>query len=93
MPEVSEVSEVSPAPVSCVRIHVHAPAHMGRDCNQTYETYETSEGPPAEVFNTSGLTTPVPDPLDALRGPRRTAWNTLVWSDPGAPPIQLFGPP
>src|SRR4051794_30359760 len=33
-----------------------------------------------------------PDPLDRLRGPRRTPWNTLVWSDPDAPPIELFGP-
>jgi hypothetical protein len=31
-----------------------------------------------------------PDPLDRLRGPRRTAQGTLVWSDPTAPPLELF---
>lgn len=34
-----------------------------------------------------------PDPLDALTGPRRTAWGTLAWSDSSAPPLELFGPP
>lgn len=34
-----------------------------------------------------------PDPLDTLQGPRRTPWNTLVWSDPDEPAIELFGPP
>jgi len=34
-----------------------------------------------------------PDPLDALSGPRRTPWGSLAWSDPDAPPIELFGPP
>ena len=33
-----------------------------------------------------------PDPLDALRGPRRTPWGSLVWSDPDEPAIELFGP-
>ena len=44
-----------------------------------YETYETLPRGP--------------DPLDALSGPRRTPWGTLVWSDPDAPAIELFGPP
>jgi hypothetical protein len=34
-----------------------------------------------------------PDPLDRLRGPRRTRWGTWTWSDPTAPPIEAFGPP
>jgi hypothetical protein len=42
------------------------------------------------------LTPPVPSvtpsPLDKLVGPRRTPWGTLVWSDPGEPAIELFGP-
>jgi hypothetical protein len=29
---------------------------------------------------------------DRLRGPRRTGWNALVWSDFDAPGIELFGP-
>lgn len=28
----------------------------------------------------------------SLRGSRRTAFGTLVWSDPDAPAIELFGP-
>jgi hypothetical protein len=31
------------------------------------------------------------DPWDRLRGPRRTRWGTLVWSDPSQPPIEVFG--
>jgi hypothetical protein len=30
-------------------------------------------------------------PLDALRGPRRTPWKTLAWSDPSEPEIEAFG--
>jgi hypothetical protein len=36
---------------------------------------------------------PDPDPFAHLRGPRRTWWGSLVWSDPDAPPLELFGPP
>jgi hypothetical protein len=51
---------------------------------------------PEESLEPRALTrhkSPAPDPLDALRGPRRTPWGTLAWSDPEAPPIELFGPP
>ncbi len=48
-----------------------------------YKTYKT---PSAEAED------PPPDPLEHLRGPRRTAWGSLVWSDLDAPPLELFGP-
>jgi hypothetical protein len=31
-----------------------------------------------------------PDPLDRLQGPRRTPQGRWVWSDPAAPPLELF---
>ena len=30
--------------------------------------------------------------LTWLRGPRKTWWGSLVWSDPEAPALELFGP-
>lgn len=33
------------------------------------------------------------DPTAGLVGPRRTAWGTVVWSDPDEPSIEAFGPP
>jgi hypothetical protein len=33
-----------------------------------------------------------PDPYAHFRGPRRTRWGSLVWSDPDAPALELFGP-
>jgi hypothetical protein len=33
-----------------------------------------------------------PDPFAHLRGPRRTRWGTLCWSDPTAVEIEAFGP-
>jgi len=39
------------------------------------------------------IVSPPPDPFAHLRGPRRTWWGTLAWSDPEAPALELFGPP
>ena len=46
-----------------------------------------------EITKTDGpVRVAAPDPFAHLRGPRRTAWGTLAWSDPDAPALELFGP-
>jgi hypothetical protein len=49
--------------------------------------------PPAPVEPIQSAPSAGPGPLDALEGPRRTAWGTLAWSDPAEPALELFGPP
>jgi hypothetical protein len=50
------------------------------------------EGWGQETAPPSANPPPPPDPFARLRGPRRTPWGTLAWSDPGEPAIELFGP-
>src|SRR4051794_17271801 len=39
-----------------------------------------------EVADAAAEPTPEPPEYARLRGPRRTPWGTLCWSDPSAPP-------